>query len=160
MNSASYESLVTLAEALADDHANMMASLVALRRETLTQAEVGERMGVTQPTVAELERYDANPRLSTVRRYALAVGAIVTTRVERANLDPAFHLETEPSEHVWATDARTWTTSESYGREDGMGYVPVQHLQMTLHQSTEDPENILSMSASVIYDIVQVKEMA
>jgi len=38
-------------------------------------------MGVSQPTVAGFERYDANPRLSTVRRYTLAVGARLCTTV-------------------------------------------------------------------------------
>ncbi len=49
---------------------------MALRKKHhLTQADVAERMGVSQPTVAEFERYDANPTLSAIRRYALAVGA-------------------------------------------------------------------------------------
>jgi transcriptional regulator with XRE-family HTH domain len=38
-------------------------------------------MGVSQPTVAGFERYDANPTLSTLRRYALAIGARLETRV-------------------------------------------------------------------------------
>jgi len=80
------ESLVARAEALANDHADMMASLLAIRRSGLTQAEVAERMGVTQPTVAELERYDANPTLSTLRRYALAVGAEISTKVDKVDL--------------------------------------------------------------------------
>ena len=76
--------LADLAEALTDDQADMMASLVAMRRTSrLTQETVAERMAVTQPTVAAFERYDANPTLSTVRRYALAVGARIRTTVER-----------------------------------------------------------------------------
>jgi len=104
MEDVDYGSLVAQAEALADDHAEMMASLVALRREGLTQTEVAERMGVTQPTVAGLERYDANPTLSTVRRYALAVGAMIKTRVERSAPSPSIRSQEEPTGYVWVTD--------------------------------------------------------
>ena len=70
------------AEALIDDHDHMREALIELRRRhKLTQAQVGERMGVSQPVVAAFERYDANPTLATVRRYALAVGAMIDTRV-------------------------------------------------------------------------------
>ncbi|UIP57673.1 hypothetical protein DSM26151_05380 [Agromyces marinus] len=47
------------------------------KRHRLTQETIAERMGVSQPTVAAFERYDANPTLATVRRYALAVGASI-----------------------------------------------------------------------------------
>jgi len=71
--------LERLADDLIDGHADLLTNLVALRKKHgLTQAEVAERMGVSQPTVAAFERYDANPKLSTIRRYALAVGAGIT----------------------------------------------------------------------------------
>lgn len=67
---------------LAEDHERLLEKLIALRREHhLTQAEVAGRMAVTQPAVAQFEQHDANPRLSTVRRYALAVGAVLATDV-------------------------------------------------------------------------------
>ncbi|GLY35259.1 hypothetical protein Amsp01_012830 [Amycolatopsis sp. NBRC 101858] len=60
----------------ADD--SLLRRLVALRNEkNLTQGEVGRRMGVTQPAVAAFERADADPKLSTIRRYALALGVLV-----------------------------------------------------------------------------------
>jgi len=46
----------------------------ARERAGLTQAEVARRMGTTQPAVARLERGDADPRLSTIERYAEVVG--------------------------------------------------------------------------------------
>lgn len=59
----------------------LMASLVAARRRRgLSVAAVAERMGVSTDQVSAMERYDADPSLSAVRRYALAVG--VTTRTE------------------------------------------------------------------------------
>lgn len=68
--------LEELADSLVDSHDRLMQDLVAMRkRHGLTQDVVADRMGVSQPTVAAFERYDANPTLGSVRRYALAVGA-------------------------------------------------------------------------------------
>lgn len=46
----------------------------ARERRGLTQAEVARRMGTSQPAIARLERGEADPRLSTVERYAQVVG--------------------------------------------------------------------------------------
>jgi len=62
----------------------MRKALVALRREAgLTQQDVADFMGCTQQAVQKLERYDADPQLSTLRRYANAVGAVVSHQVRR-----------------------------------------------------------------------------
>lgn len=75
--------LEALADALIDSHEKLLSNLVAMRkRHRLTQDVVAERMGVSQPTVAAFERYDANPTLATIRRYALAVGASIQHVVE------------------------------------------------------------------------------
>ena len=50
------------------------ALVQARERAGLTQAEVARRMGTTQPAVARLERGEADPRLSTIERYAEVVG--------------------------------------------------------------------------------------
>lgn len=47
----------------------------ARRRRGLSQAQVAERIGTTQSAVARLEAEQSDPRLSTVQRYAEAVGA-------------------------------------------------------------------------------------
>jgi transcriptional regulator with XRE-family HTH domain len=74
--------LENLMEQLLDDHTRLLRGLVAMRKNAhLTQADVAERMGVSQPVVSDFERYDANPTLSTIRRYALAVGARTHTQV-------------------------------------------------------------------------------
>lgn len=75
--------LEELADFLVESHDELLEKLIKQRKDhSLSQAEVAERMGVSQPTVAAFERYDANPTLSTVRRYALAVGAAIEHRVE------------------------------------------------------------------------------
>ncbi|SRR6266496_2846189 len=67
-----------LALELVDADDRLLRRLVALRNEkNLTQGEIGRRMGVTQPAVAAFERADADPKLSTIRRYALALGVLV-----------------------------------------------------------------------------------
>lgn len=56
----------------------MRAALVHLRRrEGLTQEQLANRMGITQQAVHKFERYDSDPKLSTIRRYANAVGALI-----------------------------------------------------------------------------------
>ena len=44
------------------------------RRLGLSQTAVAARMGTSQSALARLEKGEADPRISTVERYALAVG--------------------------------------------------------------------------------------
>lgn len=77
------EDIEARADVLLEWQERLMESLVKLREHHgLSQAEVASRMGVTQPTVSAFERYDANPTMSTLRRYALAVGARLTGGAE------------------------------------------------------------------------------
>lgn len=70
------------AASLENAHADLMRDLVATRkRHNISQEIVAERMSVSQPTVAAFERYDSNPTLSTIRRYALAIGARIQNSV-------------------------------------------------------------------------------
>jgi len=67
---------------LVENDRALLRGLVQLRTDKgLTQQEVADRMGVTQPTVAKFESYDANPTLATIRRYAHAVEALVTHNI-------------------------------------------------------------------------------
>ncbi|QTF71246.1 helix-turn-helix domain-containing protein [Arthrobacter woluwensis] len=75
--------LEALADSLVESHDELLRALVALRKKhNLSQTVIAERMAVSQPTVAAFERYDSNPTLSTIRRYALAVGAGIDHVVE------------------------------------------------------------------------------
>ena len=50
--------------------------LAQTRRDAgLTQAELARRLGISQPAVAQLERYASNPRIATLERALRAVGA-------------------------------------------------------------------------------------
>lgn len=56
--------------------------LIDIRREAgLSQQDVADRLGISQQAVQKLERYDSDPQLSTLRRYANAIGALVTHTV-------------------------------------------------------------------------------
>lgn len=71
------------ASELAKADYRLLLGLIRARREQgLTQQDVADRIGVSQPTIAAFEHQDADPKLSTIRRYANAVGAIVTHSVE------------------------------------------------------------------------------
>lgn len=75
---------VVRAEQLAMNDRALLRELVAIRKERqLSQARVGEIMGISQPSVAAFEAHDSNPRLSTIRRYAHAVEALIVHRVEK-----------------------------------------------------------------------------
>lgn len=70
-----------------EDH-DLLDELRQIRRRSgLTQREVADRLGVVQETVSAFERLGNDPRLSSIRRYALAVGALVTHNVRPYQLD-------------------------------------------------------------------------
>lgn len=72
-----------LARRLVRGDDKLLDDLVGMRRSKgLTQSDIGELMGVSQSAVARIESGERDPRLSTLRRYALAVGADVDHRVE------------------------------------------------------------------------------
>ena len=82
MTSVSDEILERRADLLVDAKDRLLEDLVSLRKEhKLSQQTVAERMGVSQPTVAAFERYDANPTMSSIIRYAMAVDALLDIKV-------------------------------------------------------------------------------
>lgn len=65
----------------------LVDDLVARRVSSgLTQTEVAARMGTSQSAVARLESGEADARLSTIERYAAAVGHLLEWRLGE---DPA-----------------------------------------------------------------------
>jgi transcriptional regulator with XRE-family HTH domain len=60
---------------LAYEDQHWLASLVRIRRaSSLTQQDVAERMKTSQEAVSRFEKLGNDPRLSTIRRYAMAIG--------------------------------------------------------------------------------------
>lgn len=70
------ETVREMSKRLAGEDRAHMAELIARRRlNGLTQADVARRLGVAVAWVQEFEKYDNDPRLSTLRRYETAVSA-------------------------------------------------------------------------------------
>lgn len=72
-----------LALELAREDRKLLADLVEIRRSLgISQAELAAQIGVTQATVSEFERLGNDPRMSTIRRYARALGVMVKHYVD------------------------------------------------------------------------------
>ena len=100
------DELIEAATALADADMRLRRALVEARRSAgLSQNDVAVALGIKQPSVAAFERYDSDPRLSTLRRYALAVGAQVSHDVK------PFSFGSE-----WRTVTQTGTAPVTSGR--------------------------------------------
>ena len=81
---------------LAERRRALATELAAHRRAAaLSQETVAERMGTSQPAVARLEAGEADVRLSTVERYAAAIGCRLEVHVGPAPNDSASNREIE-----------------------------------------------------------------
>lgn len=78
MTHESLEAIERRAELVVENIRGLLEDLVKIRkRHGFSQEQLAERMGVSQSAVSQMERYDANPTLSSIERYAIAVGARV-----------------------------------------------------------------------------------
>lgn len=75
-----------LAQDLVEADHELLEELVRLRKNVLEipAARIAERMGRDRSVVTNFEKLTADPHLSTIRRYALAIGARITHHVELA----------------------------------------------------------------------------
>ncbi|WP_227985622.1 helix-turn-helix domain-containing protein [Nocardia spumae] len=73
-----------LARDLVEADHDMLEALVHIRKSVakMSGAEVADRMGRHRSVVTNFEKLTADPHLSTIRRYAHAIGARVTHHVE------------------------------------------------------------------------------
>jgi DNA-binding XRE family transcriptional regulator len=71
-------------DAQAEEFALTRELIAARTQAGLTQADVSERMGTTQSTVARLEGGKAVPSMRSLQRYAQAVGCRAVVRLEHA----------------------------------------------------------------------------
>ncbi|MGN6761447.1 MAG: helix-turn-helix transcriptional regulator [Leifsonia sp.] len=92
------------AKVLAREDRELKAELIQIRRDAgMTQKQVADIMGVTRQAVQKLERYDSDPKFSTLRRYANAVGAIVEHRAVA-----------DVGQSVWMAAASPWEGLVAY----------------------------------------------
>lgn len=92
----------------------MIATLVEWRdRAGMSQKQVAKAMGVGQSTISQFEG-STDPRLSTVQRYARAVGAkahfLVGSTPSPAQANWHVTAPTQPSRRVWEGDTASTTT--------------------------------------------------
>lgn len=96
-----------LALELAREDQNLITSLIARRKEKgLSQEQLAELIGIAQATVSAFERVGNDPHLSTVRRYARALGVMV-----RHHLDD--DAECGDSQYIAHVSDRGVTTQET-----------------------------------------------
>lgn len=64
--------------------------MLAEKREAagISQREVARRMGTSQPAVARLERGEIDPKLSTLERFAAAIGQEIDWHLKAASPQP------------------------------------------------------------------------
>lgn len=84
MNERRHESVFPGFREMAARRRELAAELVELRRASgLSQTEVAARMKTSQSAVARLESGDADVRLSTLDRYAAAIGQELDIRLRK-----------------------------------------------------------------------------
>jgi ribosome-binding protein aMBF1 (putative translation factor) len=79
---------------MSEQRRQLVTDLTAQRRSAgLSQTEVAARMGTSQSAVARLETGDADVRVSTLERYAAAVGSQLAWQAETAQPGLSQHRE-------------------------------------------------------------------
>jgi transcriptional regulator with XRE-family HTH domain len=81
----------------------------ARRRAGLTQAELADRLGISQSAVAKLEREDANPTVRTLERALRATGNRIEARPVLPNVDETLiraELAVPPAERIRRLERR------------------------------------------------------
>ncbi|WP_433600609.1 helix-turn-helix domain-containing protein [Nocardia sp. CA-135953] len=79
-----------LAHDLVEADHEMLEKLVDLRKNVvkITASQVAHDIGRNRSVITQFEKLTSDPRLSTIRRYALAIGARITHRVELVKATP------------------------------------------------------------------------
>ena len=84
---------------MAGDRRRLVIELTGQRQSAgLSQTEVAARMGTSQSAVARIEAGEADVRVSTLERYAAAIGSHITWRLREAG--PRQRPEEEFDENV------------------------------------------------------------
>lgn len=93
--------LSRLAGDLVDGDMRLIERLIEMRHKSgMTQADVAEALGRSQASVANFERLGNDPRLSTIRRYAMAIGARISHDVDSAAGFESPKVEISHEDHI------------------------------------------------------------
>jgi DNA-binding XRE family transcriptional regulator len=66
----------------------VLDAMIAVRKATTTQKKIAKLMDVKQPTVSEFESEPSDPRLSTLQRYARALGGRIAVEFRAGQVVP------------------------------------------------------------------------
>jgi transcriptional regulator with XRE-family HTH domain len=93
---------------------NLIESLTSIRRDLgIRQVDIADRMGTTQSAVSDIERLGGDPRLTTIQRYARALGARVRCRVDATGCNAEWK-----NVDVCVTDHMAWVPAAEVPRWD------------------------------------------
>lgn len=119
-----------LSDELVTQTLGLIPALVAIReKKGLSQDQVAKKMGISRPGVAQLERRDSNPTLSTVRRYALAMDALITLEVCDGEPWAEHQVRIAKDPDLYEKTLRKWSTpstSQSEGNSAQAAYRSVR----------------------------------
>lgn len=106
-----------LALNLAREDQQLVVKLIETRlRMGLSQEQVADRIGVTQATISAFERLGNDPHMSTLRRYARALGVMVRHHVD----DSADCTGSQALWHVSNSGITTQETAEALAVQRGL----------------------------------------
>lgn len=104
---------------------DLLATLVRMRvGQGMSQADLATAAGISQQAISRFERTDGDPKLSTIRQYADAVGALVchTVDADRGQLEHGGALRAmsfttvAPVVHGFVTKSSTYAAPSSRTR--------------------------------------------
>lgn len=111
-----------LARSNARSDLEMTLALVAQRKARgLTVEHVAEQLGRTPEQIREFERLEEDPRLSTVRQYALVAGARIDHQITEAHTTEAESEQGSPEEIldlIIQLERPCWSAESSIFHED------------------------------------------
>lgn len=97
---------------LAEEDHELIRALVKMRHDKgLKQAEIAARMQRDPSAVSNFERLGGDPHMSTIRRYALAVGARIFHQIDDAELGAKERQLAEYASNVLPFEPRRKTAS-------------------------------------------------
>jgi len=114
-----------LAQQLALEDQFLVHKLIQLRKaREISQTDIASKLGVSQAAISAFERLGNDPKLSTIRKYARAIGAMIRHQVDENGFtefsESITHFSSEsptttPTAAAWARDcAYVAETSEPY----------------------------------------------
>jgi len=90
-----------LAAHLVSEDRSLIGELIRLRHQRgLKQHDVADLLGISQSAVAGFERLGGDPRLSTIRRYAMAVDARIVHIVRPAEAPEPLVMTANDAERI------------------------------------------------------------